>query len=408
VRALTIIWIWHANCQREIQNEKCTMTADSGATSSTSATSSPHFRKRPRCSTSPCSYSSSSDYFTQSLGSALGAAKSLGPLVVCLAGSSPTEFPLCSRENSFASCAACTLLVDQALVPFKECSIFQERWGDCSGGVHCCVCCCCDGDETAECWRRAQDRLNKAVRHLCGNRCYMKAFAPYRRWYSLRQHLGEDLEIPSVNLALSGWRCTLLSDGSTLPRTAFLSPDGKRFYTFRQVTKELRTTRRFSKKRGRSQLPPDSFFMAPTESPYGLLEELFVDDPWRLLLSTILLNRTTRVQVDPGMTKFLENWPTCEAVLRDADNVSHMIEILRPLGICYRRAAGILRFSREYSELLSQGGQAFHLTKMQVVALFHCGEYAYAAYRLFIKKEFNFDPGDHALRTYAEYHRGLA
>ena len=37
----------------------------------------------------------------------------------------------------------------------------------------------------------------------------------------------------------------------------------------------------------------------PPHSPYGLLEELLWDRPWRLLLCCILLNQTCRAQVDP-------------------------------------------------------------------------------------------------------------
>jgi hypothetical protein len=37
----------------------------------------------------------------------------------------------------------------------------------------------------------------------------------------------------------------------------------------------------------------------PPHSPYGLLEELLWDRPWRLLLCCILLNQTSRAQVDP-------------------------------------------------------------------------------------------------------------
>jgi hypothetical protein len=51
---------------------------------------------------------------------------------------------------------------------------------------------------------------------------------------------------------------------------------------------------------------------------------------------------------------------------------------------------------------------AFRLSKEQIVKLFHCGEYASNAYRIFIQRCCDFDPGDHALIMYAEYQNGAA
>ena len=85
-------------------------------------------------------------------------------------------------------------------------------------------------------------------------------------------------------------------------------------------------------------------------SPLGLLEELFGDDPWRLLLSTIFLNRTQRVQVDVVMHSFLQEWPTAECVA--AANVNEISTVIAPMGIRNRRARGIVQFSKDYLELL--------------------------------------------------------
>jgi hypothetical protein len=160
-------------------------------------------------------------------------------------------------------------------------------------------------------------------------------------------------------------------------------------------------------------------------SPFGLLEELFGNDPWRLFLSAILLNRTSRVQVDTIMLDFLEEWPSVEAAA-EAD-AARMSVVVRPCGIRFRRAAGIIRFSKEYLALLEHKkqirtttrtdrdanadihdrGAAYNLTRDDVMNLYYCGEYAYGAYKLFIQRDYSIDPADHALKAYAEYQRGL-
>jgi hypothetical protein len=159
-------------------------------------------------------------------------------------------------------------------------------------------------------------------------------------------------------------------------------------------------------------------------SPFGLLEELFGHDPWRLFLSDILLNRTSRVQVDTIMFDFLAEWPSAEAAA--GADAARMSVVVRALGIRYRRAAGIIRFSKEYLALLehkmdscrkvgtgrsidadTDREAAYNLTRDDVMNLYYCGDYAYAAYKLFIQRDFSIDPTDHALKAYAAYRRGF-
>lgn len=165
-------------------------------------------------------------------------------------------------------------------------------------------------------------------------------------------------------------------------------------------------------------------------SPFGLLEELFADDPWRLLLSTIFLNRTTRRQVDRTLHDFLLRWPDAEsAAAADPDDV---LEIISPLGIKYRRSRGIVRFSAEYvalvrskasrhfpaneggggsdcgdGSLLSSISAAFELDDEDVAGLYGCGKYALSVYRVFIRKDLGAEVQDHALRYYVDYQRDV-
>lgn len=151
-------------------------------------------------------------------------------------------------------------------------------------------------------------------------------------------------------------------------------------------------------------------------SPLGLLEELFGDDPWRLLLSTIFLNRTQRVQVDVVMHSFLQQWPTAESVA--SANVDEISTLIAPMGIRNRRARGIVQFSKEYLELLkSKVNQdktmkpskeaSFHLSEDEIKKFYNCGQYVADAYRIFIQRDWTTNSTDHALEAYVEWKRGL-
>eukprot|EP01084_Bolivina_argentea_P235814 396678_1 len=142
-----------------------------------------------------------------------------------------------------------------------------------------------------------------------------------------------------------------------------------------------------------NELPPP-----PPLSPYGLLEELLWDDPWRLLLSCIMLNKTTRYQVDPVLDEFLRVFPTPEAV---CDGSTDVLEtIIRPLGLA-KRVQIIVRFSREFLE-----GDDW---KNNSRVLHGVGQYACDAYEIFCRggwKKGKLVPADDTLRMYMDWVRG--
>lgn len=166
-------------------------------------------------------------------------------------------------------------------------------------------------------------------------------------------------------------------------------------------------------------------------SPLGLLEELFGDDPWRLLLSTILLNRTRRNQVDGVLSQLLDRWPTPQTLINmtnggNEENVGRsldeLITLIGPLGIKNRRARGIVRFCEDYVDLVTQRREQeglkivhrrdgrvvehveFQFTREEILNLYHCGDYCADAYQIFVQRDWeNLHPTDHALRAYVEW-----
>lgn len=81
----------------------------------------------------------------------------------------------------------------------------------------------------------------------------------------------------------------------------------------------------------------------PPRSPFNLVQETLFHDPWKLLIATIFLNRTSGKMAIPVLWEFLEKYPSAE-VARTADwrDVS---ELLKPLGLYELRAKTIIKFS---------------------------------------------------------------
>lgn len=389
------------------------------------ASCSPFFdrRKRSRCREN----AARSQFFERSPCSTFGAIETSGSLLNCLTGNGGNE--VIAREECYAQehpldprtyCVPCRDLINKGTLHFRSCSIFCERWQQWtpSGSRH---------QHQKHCLQLAEQRIDHSVRHLCQEQCYLKAFAPQREWLDLRSSIRESINQP-VSELLRGWRCVLVrkDDQSVVHHEA---PDGEMFDSKNQVMKYLaindrennpsrwsssprKRRRLFSSHSDREWVTTPRSRAISVTSPFGFLEELFTDDPWRLLLCAILLNRTRRSQVDKVMYAFLNTWPTAESVL--GGDLECMGRILQPLGIHYRRSEGIVRFTKQYLEMLdrkeSSGvhNAAFQLSQQEIMSLYNCGEYAFGAYRLFILQDVDFDPEDHALRSYAEYQRSVS
>lgn len=127
----------------------------------------------------------------------------------------------------------------------------------------------------------------------------------------------------------------------------------------------------------------------PPRSPYNLVQETLFHDPWKLLVATIFLNKTSGKMAIPVLWQFFEHYPTAE-VAREAD-WKPMSEILRPLGLYKLRAKIMICFSDEY------------LTKQwrYPIELHGIGKYGNDSYRIFCVEEWrDVKPKDHMLNKY--------
>ncbi|NXJ09205.1 MBD4 protein, partial [Odontophorus gujanensis] len=127
----------------------------------------------------------------------------------------------------------------------------------------------------------------------------------------------------------------------------------------------------------------------PPRSPFNLIQETLFHDPWKLLIATIFLNKTSGKMAIPVLWEFLRKYPSPE-VARAAD-WKEMSELLRPLGLYVLRAKTIIKFSDEY------------LNKQwkYPIELHGIGKYGNDSYRIFCVNEWKeVQPQDHKLNIY--------
>ncbi|CAJ1084923.1 methyl-CpG-binding domain protein 4 [Xyrichtys novacula] len=127
----------------------------------------------------------------------------------------------------------------------------------------------------------------------------------------------------------------------------------------------------------------------PPRSPFNLVQETLFHDPWKLLVATIFLNKTSGKMAIPVLWQFFERYPSAE-VARTAD-WKPMSEMMKPLGLYELRAKILIRFSDEY------------LTKQwrYPIELHGIGKYGNDSYRIFCVEEWRqVTPEDHKLNKY--------
>ena len=123
-------------------------------------------------------------------------------------------------------------------------------------------------------------------------------------------------------------------------------------------------------------------------SPYSLLQELYWPNEWKILVCCVLLNQTTRKQVDNVRDLFFKKWPTPKALLNS--NPNEVIEVVQSLGFKNRRINNLFKMSEQYIK----GDWK------EALDLYGIGKYGNDSYQIFIKGNLNVKPTDHALNKY--------
>ena len=118
-----------------------------------------------------------------------------------------------------------------------------------------------------------------------------------------------------------------------------------------------------------------------------ILQEIYQSDGWKMLVCCIMLNLTNRKQVDKVRHELFKKYPTAKDLsVADYEELS---ELLTPLGMQYRRAATLMRFSKEYDE-------GFTVP----IELHGIGKYANDSWEIFQNNNMNIKPSDKVLQEY--------
>jgi len=131
--------------------------------------------------------------------------------------------------------------------------------------------------------------------------------------------------------------------------------------------------------------------MTKTNSPYLLLQEIYNEHPWRVLICCIMLNCTSRKQVDQIREEFFNRYPDPESA-SSADPIE-MEDLIKGLGFRKKRTATIQRFSNDW------------VTRKwsEPKELYGIGKYAQDSWEIFQKGNLNVEPTDGVLIKYLNW-----
>lgn len=131
---------------------------------------------------------------------------------------------------------------------------------------------------------------------------------------------------------------------------------------------------------------------SPPKSPHNLIQESIYDDPWKVLVACLILNRTSGTQMRPAVMKLFEKYPTPRDFMNG--DIDEITEILKPCGLWRKRPFTIQKMTRDYL----QKDWEFP------TELFGVGKYASDAYLIFCCGRWQeVAPQDHMLANYVSY-----
>lgn len=137
-----------------------------------------------------------------------------------------------------------------------------------------------------------------------------------------------------------------------------------------------------------------------------LLQERYVDDPWKLLVCCILLNQTTRRQVDEVLEEreLFKKWPDCSSMA--AADIKQLEMLIQPCGLWHRRARTLITFSEQWENWLYEKRR--RPEHADIRHFYGIGPYAIDSYRFFVDGDISRGPmsGDKELIAYYRRRHG--
>lgn len=126
-------------------------------------------------------------------------------------------------------------------------------------------------------------------------------------------------------------------------------------------------------------------------SPYKLLQEIYINQPWKSMICCILLNRTSRKQVDSVIGYLFRTFE--DAVDMAQADPEILSEMLKSLGFQNKRAKTLIRFSKDWISIDWKDPKE----------LYGIGQYAADSYDIFYNNKTDIKPKDGVLVKYIEW-----
>ena len=118
-----------------------------------------------------------------------------------------------------------------------------------------------------------------------------------------------------------------------------------------------------------------------------LIQTHYLGDAWKIMISCILLNLTTNVQVRPVILRFFDQFPDPNSVTERSLN--KIAEILKPTGFQNVKASRIIKFT-----------QVWNSGERNPNNFPGIGPYGRDAWKIFVEGKTDFSPCDKKLSLY--------
>ena len=118
-----------------------------------------------------------------------------------------------------------------------------------------------------------------------------------------------------------------------------------------------------------------------------LLQEIYEDDGWKMLVCCMCVNVTNRKQVDIVRDELFSRYPTPQDMM-NAEH-SELVDIIKPLGLYNTRAERLIKMSEGYVNGFND-----------VTELYGIGQYAKDSWEIFQNNNLSVKPTDKVLQEY--------
>ena len=118
-----------------------------------------------------------------------------------------------------------------------------------------------------------------------------------------------------------------------------------------------------------------------------LLQEIYEDDGWKMLVRCMCVNVTNRKQVDIVRDELFSRYPTPQDMM-NAEH-SELVDIIKPLGLYNTRAERLIKMSEGYVKGFNS-----------VDELYGIGQYAKDSWDIFQNNNLKVKPTDKVLQEY--------